>query len=380
MVLEVPTHECSFMPWITIKDEVRIGPVIYWPFDRNNNTKNLEPEVYKKLNEIFDCFLNHSMKPIESPTICSFERYDNFSIVYPDQKEDSLKATEAFIFSAISLKLRGAFFNSSLPPLSTEAFTGFSSRFNSGELNHASMFGYFHRIHAKGEKSYYKIPSSVQDLTTTKPSPWLCARFNEIFNVPEKSHIFHSLEWFKFAQLRTAEISTFTQIVMMCTAFETLLKSSGKKYRLARKLDKVCRTKHLKTTVKRGGYKNNVSKDFTYSMLGAWLWDFYDIRSKIVHNGIYDKLKLQYLSPSGRNEHHLFISYLVFLECVEQLITSDQAIIEYLTKEGHSREKLEQELITSPEGFPEFKKTIISQLSFDRICNELGWIDVQKRS
>ncbi len=377
--MEIPTHECSFMPWITIKEDVRIGPIIFWPFDRNVNSKGLDSEVYKKLKELFECYLNHSMKPIESPTICSFERYNNFSLVEPDQKNILFKAAEAFIFSSVSSDLRNYFFNSSFAPFSTEAFSALTSRFNLKKLNHASWFGYFKRIPTGEEKFFFKIPPSVKDLTTIKPSPWLCNRFNEIFNVPAKAHIFQSLEWFKFAQLRIPEISIFAQIVMMCTAFETLLKSSGRKYRLAKKIDKVCHIKKLKTVVKKSGYNNNV-KEYLYSMLGAWAWDFFDIRSKIVHKGIYDGTKLYYLSPSGRNEHQLFISHLVFLECVEQLITSNESILDYLSGRSYSREDLERELKASPEKFHEFKKEIVSRFYSDKIYKTLGWLNSDSES
>ena len=56
------------MPWAGIPNEIRIGPVTFWPWDPQ---KVGDDDVRIQLLHYYSCFVDHYGQPVKTITICS---------------------------------------------------------------------------------------------------------------------------------------------------------------------------------------------------------------------------------------------------------------------------------------------------------------------
>jgi len=127
-----------------------------------------------------------------------------------------------------------------------------------------------------------------------------------------KQRLFRSLEWFRLAHTENDQVSDLSKIVMMSTAFEILLKfpvDGKRKYFTDYVENNISSDKFL-----RGTRTNHNGKTFDMSLVSCWAWDFYAIRSKIVHGDSVPYKDLIFKDWIT----HLIVSDLVFLECLKR--------------------------------------------------------------
>jgi hypothetical protein len=149
--------------------------------------------------------------------------------------------------------------------------------------------------------------------------------FQTSFPFEIRERLFRSLEWFRLSHTESDEVSVLSRIVMMATAFEILLQVPNvpnKKKWMAEDVAKRCATpKSLKAT-----RHDKKGKPYTYPKIAWWVWDFYDLRNKIVHgDGVPPKL-LRYQTSKRKWLTHLIVADIVFSECIARELYAQKCI------------------------------------------------------
>lgn len=157
-----------------------------------------------------------------------------------------------------------------------------------------------------------------------KPNEDLISAFSKCFpyEFPKdiRERLFRSLEWFRLAHTESEQISDLSKVVMVATGFEILLKfpQNGKRRYFVEYMERNISSADFN----RGIRTNHKGKDFDMSLAACWAWDFYDLRSKIVHGEAVPYSELIFRDWIT----HLIVSDLVFLECVKRELFKNKCI------------------------------------------------------
>jgi hypothetical protein len=152
---------------------------------------------------------------------------------------------------------------------------------------------------------------------------------------------------------------------MMATAFEILLEfpRNGKRKHFVEYMESEIRTPEFRTDTRR----DNSGKTHTLSLVGCWAWDFYELRSRIVHGDPVAVEEIQYKDWIT----HLIVSELVLLECVKRLLYRHGCVGDGLRRRAAQWAKDSAEPV---EAFEETMLSGIVGLDLDGVHEALGWI------
>ncbi|MBU2541702.1 MAG: hypothetical protein KJ593_07345 [Candidatus Omnitrophica bacterium] len=313
-------HQVSFMPWADFKDELQIGPVLFWSFT-NADTKIKNQSLLKHLTRYFSSYVDHQGKAVDTIVVCSYKK-NNFRCLSKKEYSDLRDAVNMLTFCAIAPTVKNAVCanNRSMGPSSSEVFQLITQNFIPGN-NHIAV------------RAGNLLSGGWEMGEVTFPKPWstggffkspneeLMSGFNKMFennvSVEVRERIFRSLEWFRLSHVQNEDVSFLSKIVMMATAFEILLQVPNvpnKKGWIAEKLDEQVKcSEFIKLT-----RTDNKGKKHRCSKLYWWAWDFYNLRNSIVHGEhIEPKLQRYHVSDKKWINYHI-VADLVFLECVKR--------------------------------------------------------------
>ena len=363
-----------FMPWAGLNKEIRIGPVRFWPFYNKGKNTIPDPSIESHLTRYFQSFVGYEGKPVDTITICSYKSLD-FSKLQSGKVNDIRSAVDTLVFSAICPMTKSAVCadNRSISPPSADRYQLMGQNFIPGDDHITVQSG--NTLHGG-----WKIGR------ITFPQPWHLGgnfgvprdeliqgfdkAFAKDFPSPIRDRWFRSLEWFRLAHTETDEISIFSKIVMMATAFEILVQVPNipnKKEWLAKELIKRCASsKSLKAT-----RIDSKGKKYRYPKIAWWAWDFYNLRNKIVHG---DSIPYKLLKYKVRNKKwltHLIVADLIFWECLTRELYIQKCIGDHIKKEV-----LPNWQALFPKEPPEALENLLipSMLGFNEIHRELGWL------
>ena len=373
-----------FLPWAGFRKNIKLGPIIFWPYYSEANQKINNPEIKTYLDKYFKSYVNvdNQGKPVDTITVCSHGDV-NFRSLNDLEYRDLRNAVNILIFAAITPQVKIAVCenNRSWGPPSANVFELATQSFRPEDSN-ISVQRHSHL--SRG----YKIGEIVF------PKPWemggaiwsfkeeLIEGFGKCFSAefPEdlRESLFRSLEWFRMAHIEDSQVSVLSKIVIMAVAFEILLQVpnvSNKKQWIANELEKrISNLNFLKET-----RKDRKGNDHTYSKIGWWGWDFYKIRNNIVHGDIIKSEILHYYAPNREWLTHLIVADLIFWECVKRELFNHKCIGDNIYSLAKECNKI------LGKAFPEEpQSTYIKQLSrwilgFNEIHKALGWI-LKKRA
>jgi hypothetical protein len=194
--------------------------------------------------------------------------------------------------------------------------------------------------------------------------------FSAEFSADVREHLFRSLEWFRMAHVEGGQVSELSKVVMMSTGFEILLQlpREGKRKQFVDYMEKhiasSCFHKDNRTT--------DMGKSFTLSLVGCWAWDFYELRSRIVHGDLIPSNDLIYRDWIT----HLIVADLVFLECVKREFFEHKCIGNNVR--SHAK-KLDKLFPNEPEG-ASIEPLARWFLGFNNVHRALGWIPEKRVS
>lgn len=321
-------YQVSFLPWAGLKEEMKIGPITLWPFDLQSQNKIQDPKMLNHLKKYFNCYIDHQGELVDTVVICSHGNIDFRCL--PDEEDTDLRsAVDILIFCTIAPQTKVAVCskNRSMGPPSAEVFQLITQNFTPGNDHIAVRAGsVLSGGWEIGEISFPKPWATGGSFGT--PDSELVEGFNKVFDstFPQdiREQLFRSLEWFRLAHVGSDEVSPLSKVVMMATAFEILLRvpnTPSKKKWIADELEKrISNSDFIKET-----RQSNKGKDYIYSKVACWAWDFYELRNRIVHGDHVEPEQLRYQAPK-RDWLHLIVADLVFWECIKRELFNQKCI------------------------------------------------------
>ncbi len=292
------------MPWAGLREEVRVGPVRFWPWDESRVP---EPMVREQLNRYFNCFVDHYGKPVDTITICSHGEPDFRILNSFDEYSEIRSAVDILIFSAISPQTKNAVCanNPSVGPPTTDRYQLIGQKMKPPDDNTLVIGAGSLTSVEQMDEIHISKPWGVGGTFGIDPDEELIGGFNKVFSdefpSDARERIFRGLEFFRLAHTEADEelnrpgfvtIATLSKLVMMATAFEILLEfpESPKSRYFAEQVENKIKTDEF-LIEERCDRKN---KRVKRSKGEWWAWDFYNLRSKIVHGDKIEPKELIY--------------------------------------------------------------------------------------
>lgn len=193
--------------------------------------------------------------------------------------------------------------------------------------------------------------------------------FSPQFPKDVTERIFRSLEWFRLAHIEGGQVSVLSKLVMMATAFEVLLQFPTKekrKYFVEYTKSHIASDEFL-----RDNRSTKEDKVLNFDLAGCWVWDFYNLRSRIVHGDSVSPDDLIYRDWIT----HLIVADLVYCECLKRKLFIHNCI-------GNSvyscAKEFDKVLSDQPQG-TSVELLTRSLLGFNSVHRALGWIDKKKQ-
>ena len=117
----------SILPWASLKKDIQVGPVTFWPWD---SSRVPDLEVKDQLELFFKIFVDHYGKKVNTITICSHRKPD-FHILEENEYKELLAAINIIAFSSICpIVMQGVCSNNnSIAPPNAEYFDFFGQKF-----------------------------------------------------------------------------------------------------------------------------------------------------------------------------------------------------------------------------------------------------------
>lgn len=366
--------QVSFLPWAKFAKTVALGPITFWPYyNIEGNQMVSDPEIKAHLDKYFSSYVDHQGRPVNTITVCSHGKVD-FRSLNDSEYRDLRNAVDILIFAAIAPQTKGAVCanNNSLAPPSADIFEVVTQNFRPASDNIAVQAG---SLLSGGWK--------IGEITF--PKPWATGGalwnfeeevikgfdkcFSAGFSVDVHERIFRSLEWFRMAHVEGGQVSELSKVVMMATGFEILLQFPRER---KRKHFVDYMEKHIASSAfHKDNRTTDRGKSFNMSLVGCWAWDFYELRSRIVHGDLIPSNDLIYRDWIT----HLIVADLVFLECVKRELFEHKCIGNNVR--SHAK-KLDKLFSNEPEG-ASIEPLARWFLGFNSVHRALGWIR-QKRA
>ena len=376
MNTEKTHYQISFLPWVDLKDEFQIGPIIFWPFSRAED-KIQDTTIKEHFKKYFDSYVNCQGKPTEKIVVCSYQNID-FRSLTNEEYNILRNAVDVLVFCTIAPQTKNAICanNYSMGPPSTEVFQLITQNFQPGNNYIAVRAGSLLSGGWKIGEITFPEPWSLGGPFRT-PDKELIQGFGKMFDAafPDdvRERVFRSLQWFRMSHVESDEVSVLSKVVMMATAFEILLQVPNipnKKKWIAEEIERrISNSDFIMET--RKDLKGN---DHTCSKGAWWSWDFYEIRNSIVHGDHVEAERLRYSAPDKDWLTHLIVADLVFWECVKRELFEQKCIGNNVYSCAREWDKA---FSNEPQG------TSIEPLSrwflgFNDVHRALGWIQVKK--
>lgn len=302
-----------FLPWVHGYDEIQVGPVHLWPYNRLKREKIRDDGIVDALDGIFASFMDYQGRPLDV-TVCTYEGY-GFRKLKPPQELDVYRAVNAVAFTSICSTVHkrvtiGGSWRSE--PCNADGFELHSRTFSFKDSHLV--------VKAPGladiidpDTARFSMPP-VAAGSRWSPDATLIAGFDRMHHAkikPEsRERIHRAVEFALMGHMRSQRWSPETRIVMLATALETILRIGNvpnKSEKMAEELEKtiVKRStlrfaKEARPTDKqkdssRRGCMSLSPKDLLRACsprntgrvertkLGWWGYDFYKLRNAAVH-------------------------------------------------------------------------------------------------
>ncbi len=359
----------AILPWAGLKKEIKVGPVTFWPW---NASKIQDEDIKKQLERFFKIFVDRYGKPVNTIVVCSHGESD-FHILEEMEYKDLLAAINILAFSSICpvVKLAVCSNNNTIGPPTAENYDFFGQRFTLPDdglvvvpTRSTTSIDTIDRIHISR-------PLSALGPWGSSPNMELIGAFDKVFTIDFLSEIrerlFRSLEWFRLAHTETNNVSDASKTVMMSTAFEILLNfpEDKKSVYFAKQIEKILKKdKSIIDTRQHNG------KKYTCIKAASWAYDFYQLRSKIVHG---EEIKPE----NGRYKNWVtynIVADLVFWELIVKELFENKC----LGEKAHRWAEKFQPHVKDDENLEKF--FLDWSMGFDDYHEALGWVEPAKRS
>ena len=365
--------QACFLPWFKINEITKIGPITFWPYYVNDTQKNIDPIIKKHLDKYFKYYIDHKGNKVDTISICSYGKLD-FHIFTDKEYLDLRKAVDALIFSTIAPQIKRVIctHNRSFGISNSDLFELITCNFYPGDDLIAVVAGGI----ISGGWKIGEIEFSQSWEANGKfaiPETRLVEGFDKLFSMDSlkdlRERIFRSLEWFRIAHTNNSKVSKFAKIIMMTTTLEILLRfpENNKKIYFADFIDTHIATDRF---IKKKR-KDKKGKVHIHTLAGFWSFDFYELRSSIVHGSAVVPTDLMYDSEIS----HLEVADLLCLEYIIREFFRENCFKENLTSKSNEINKILNKICPDNSNKDSVNNMLINlSWELDDIHKTLGWI------
>jgi len=361
--------EINYMPWAGLHEELSIGRVDFWPFYAKAKQKITDKAVRDHLSRFFKCFVDNVGKPVKTIVVCSCGAID-FRPLSEAEARNLRAAVDCYVFARITngTQLGVCGDNRTVVPPTAGRYALYARNFRPEDRGLG--------IRAGSTLTYY---SDMEEVRISRPFAMggsfggpdqellqgLSRAFAPEFPADVRERLFRALEWYRLAQTEAEAVSWMSRVVMLATAFEVLLEfpRNGKRKYFVEHMESEIRTPEFRADTR----TDNSGKTHTLSLVGCWAWDFYELRSRIVHGDPVATEEIQYKGWIT----HLIVSELVLLECVKRLLYKHGCLGEGLRRRAA---ELAKDSLEPVEAFEDAMLTGMLGLNLDGVHEALGWI------
>ena len=289
-IAETKYLQFSFLPYISLKDDLKIGNVLLWPFYKKKDTYIKNLLIKKQLEKFLKQYVNNlkNREPLENIFILSYKSPNNFKPLTKKQLKEVSDVVTILCFSTI---IR----NTDYWAFSKDDFQLFHQEFAPGSDRIVPSSGSFIKRTVGGLKIDEVL--FITPFYISHSSGWYMNYDEEILRALEKlqqddnnrefyKRIITSLEWVAYAYTNVDNFKYESRIVMMSTAFEILLDGFNNRRQFMKKIknltcDPLDETNKMRST--REIYYEGKKQRKKFSFKEWWAYEFYDLRSRIVH-------------------------------------------------------------------------------------------------
>lgn len=368
-VARQPPLEIHYLPWAGLREEFSIGPVDFWPFCAKAEEKIADRAVREHLSRFIRCFVDNVGQPVESVVVCSCGAID-FRPLSETEARNIRAAVDCYIFARITNGTRMGVYGDSrtVAPPTADRYALYARNFRPEDrglgIRAGSTLTYFTDMEEVRISRPFAMGGSFGG-----PDQELLQGLSKVF-APEfpadvQERLFWALEWYRLAQTGAEAVTWLSKVVMMATAFEILLKfpRNGKRKHFVEHMEKEIRTPEFRTDTR----TDDSGKPHTLSLVGCWAWDFYELRSRIVHGDPVAVEEIQYKDWIT----HLIVSELVLLECMKRLLYRHGFVGDGLRRRAAECAKGSVDPV---EAFVTASLPGMLGLNLDGVHEALGWI------
>ncbi|NQT84893.1 hypothetical protein HQ563_17890 [bacterium] len=355
-----------FMPWAGVEQAICVGAVTFWPWRSEAERMVPDAAIRGHLNRVFEAYVAHNGRPVKTVTVCSHGRTD-FRDLNDTEVENVLRARRALFFASFckrALQCLESGATGLLPP-TADLFAVTTREFEPGNNRIAVVTRSRIVLGPELGQIRFAKPFALGG-GPCPPDAELIQGLNKALGGrrPKKvvDRLFQALEWFRLAHIEEGEVSEPTRVVTMATAFELLLRAYGKKG-LAQGVDQRVQHPGMRKVWRLDKAKNT---RLGLSKAAAWIWDFYNLRSAIVHGRAVAPNNLVY---AGRISH-LAVADMLFWQLVKLELFRMRCIGKELRRAAARIARGSQS--ETPEGMAEFLGRI--DLLFQEVHKALGWV------
>jgi hypothetical protein len=282
-----------FMPWAGLAKSVSLGAVTFWPWESEAEQRVRDAGVRAHLDRLFGLHRTEQGCRVDAITVCSHRRVRDFQPLTKWQEGEVRRERDALFLAASAGRRAGGGFALGPPTadvfkLSWVGFKAGQDRISIESRSRCALWDNMDRVSIARPFSLGGGPS--------EPDPELARGLGKAMcgKAPARVRhgLFGALDWFRLAHIEEGDVSDLSRVVMMATAFETLLDAHNKR-KLAQKVDGHLRELGFRRS-RRMYREGNTRKWLSCTAAGGWLWDFYDVRSKTVHGDRVSVGKLRY--------------------------------------------------------------------------------------
>jgi hypothetical protein len=338
------------LPWVGLQREVQIGNARFWPWQAGRAAVT-NAAMKDTIHRYVDCFVDHQGNPVKTASICSYKGKE-FQCLADNEWPEMRGARDALVFSVICPQVVQSIRGCSIGLCSAERFQVVGQQLMPGDAKLYVLAGYNTTF------GQFKIPRplTVSAGVLAQPESTLVNAFDRVFadSFPGdvRTRLFGSLEWFRLAHVEADQVSEFSRIVMMATAFEILfgipVGESDKSMFFVRKVDEGFRTQESLYATRR--HKN---QDHNLTRAACWAYDFYKLRNKIVHGDDVELAETLY----GTHIHQKDVADLVLHQILFQTLCENNCV-DYPTYISHLTPKERADCLLCLAGLDEAQATL----------------------
>ncbi len=317
-----PMHlQFSFLPYIVLKDELKIGDILLWPFYKKKDVYLREKTIRIQIQRLLAQYVENSkeLKPLPNITILSYRSPDYLNRLTEDQVTKMRNAVTTLCFCTI---IR----NKSFYAFSSDDFQLIHQNFILGDDGIAPSSGSIIRRTYGGPKIdevLFIRPFRMSSGQTIMVDEEILRPLEKLQQDQQNQHlsrqIMNALEWVGYAYANVDNFNYFSRIVMVATAFEILLGGFRNRWEFMKKIRKhTCNLgdNNSKDREKRKIRTGKGLEEREYSFKEWWAYEFYHLRNKIVHGNKIGDGDIR----NRRGNEYFFLSLEFFEECLKRIL------------------------------------------------------------